>query len=49
MIELERIFDADRLISLKYESIKGGECEKVNLGMTENIKKVFISKVCTPK
>ena len=48
MIELERIFDADRSISLKYQSTEGGECEKVNLGTRENVKNVFIGKVCTP-
>jgi hypothetical protein len=48
MIELKRIFDADRLTSLACQSIEGGECEKINLGMRENIKNVFIGKVCTP-
>ena len=48
IIELEIIFDTNRLSNLKHQSTKGRECENINLGMKENVKNVFIGKVCTP-
>lgn len=47
MIELELIFDLDKLQVIKSHNVEENACETVNLGNEEQVKNVFIGKACT--
>lgn len=46
MVELETIFDVDKLQTIKSQITEGSACETINLGSDE-VKNVFIGKACT--
>lgn len=47
MIELERIFDRDKMKIERLHNSSGSACETVNLGNDNEVKNVFIGKTCT--
>lgn len=47
MVELERIFDPDKLKEMKNHNMEGNMCDTINVGDDMQVKNVFIGKTCT--
>lgn len=52
MVQLERIFNLDKIKDQDQQAKKdsiGSECDTYNMGTPDEVKNVFIGKVCIPK
>jgi len=47
-VELERLFDCDQFGTQRKQADSiGGKCDPHNIGIEDNVKNVFIGRVCT--